>query len=91
MITNVGIQLVTVQKLSEYKGLQEEILIPRITFTSNLPSGYTLQRQQFPLALSYATTFNSCQGMTLERAGFDLTRHVFSHGQLYMALSRIRG
>jgi ATP-dependent exoDNAse (exonuclease V) alpha subunit len=68
----------------------DEVLIPRITFLTELPSEYTLRRQQFPLAPAYATTFNSCQGMTLATLGIDLTRDVFSHGQLYTALSRIR-
>jgi ATP-dependent DNA helicase PIF1 len=67
----------------------EDVLIPRITFETTLPSGHTLLRCQFPLAPAYATTFNSCQGMTLDRIGIDLTRPVFSHGQLYTALSRI--
>ena len=69
---------------------EEDILIPRITFTTDLPSGFHLCRLQFPLAPAYATTFNSCQGMTLEILGVDLTRPVFSHGQLYTALSHIR-
>jgi hypothetical protein len=42
------------------------------------------------LAPAYATTFNSCQGLTLEIVEVDLTRPVFSHGQLYTAPSRIR-
>ncbi|KIM65900.1 hypothetical protein SCLCIDRAFT_54687, partial [Scleroderma citrinum Foug A] len=49
-----------------------------------------LLRRQFPLAPAYATTFNSCQGLTLDRIGLDLTIPVFSHGQLYTAMSRIR-
>ena len=68
----------------------EPILIPRITFEHNLRSGHTLQRHQFPLAPAYATTFNSCQGLTLDKVGVDLTVPVFGHGQLYTALSRIR-
>ncbi|KIK20946.1 hypothetical protein PISMIDRAFT_104802, partial [Pisolithus microcarpus 441] len=44
---------------------------------------------QFPLAPTYATTFNSCQGLTLDRVGIDLTSPVFSHGQLYTALSHV--
>ena len=71
-------------------GIGEDILIPRISFLHQLPSGYTLLRCQFPLAPAYATTFNSCQGLTLDIVGVDLTRPVFSHGQLYTALSRIR-
>jgi hypothetical protein len=85
---------VTVRLLRGVGGRQifdnEQILIPRITFLTDLPSGYTLRRQQFPLAPAYATTFNSCQGMTLDTLGVDLTRPVFSHGQLYTALSRVR-
>ncbi|KIN94736.1 hypothetical protein M404DRAFT_167456, partial [Pisolithus tinctorius Marx 270] len=43
----------------------------------------------FPLAPAYATTFNSCQGLTLDAVSIDLTCPVFSHGQLYTALSHI--
>jgi len=68
----------------------ENVLIPRITFTHELPSVHTLIRRQFPLAPAYATTFNSCQGLTLDCITIDLTRPVFSHRQLYTALTRIR-
>ncbi|KAJ7700179.1 hypothetical protein B0H16DRAFT_1348832, partial [Mycena metata] len=46
-------------------------------------------RKQIPLALCYATTFNGCQGLTVEKLGPDLRRSVFSHGQLYSAMARI--
>ncbi|KZT08459.1 uncharacterized protein LAESUDRAFT_648888 [Laetiporus sulphureus 93-53] len=68
----------------------EHIQLPRIELCYELPTGHTLVRQQFPLAPAYATTFNSCQGLTLDRIGVDLTRDVFCHGQLYTMLSRIR-
>ena len=94
IVTDVGARIITVRLLRGVGGRQifddEQILIPRITFLTDLPSGYTLRRQQFPLAPAYATTFNSCQGMTLDTLGVDLTRPVFSHGQLYTALSRVR-
>jgi ATP-dependent DNA helicase PIF1 len=92
IITGVGVRLVTVKKLIPNASFisTEDILIPCISFTANLSSGYTLTQQQFPLAPSYATTFNSCQGMTLDKSGLDLTRDVFSHGQLCTAFSRIR-
>lgn len=51
---------------------------------------WTVQRRQFPLRLAYATTFNSCQGLTLDRVVLDLTMPVFAHGQLYTSLSRVR-
>ena len=49
-----------------------------------------MQRVQFPLRLAYATTFNSCQGLTLDKTILDLRTPVFAHGQLYTALSRVR-
>ena len=67
----------------------DNILIPRITFEATLHSGRSLRRRQFPLQPVYATTFNSCQGLTLDRIGIELTHAIFSHGQLYTALSRI--
>ncbi|KAJ2913021.1 hypothetical protein MD484_g7399, partial [Candolleomyces efflorescens] len=91
VVKGVANRLVTVQVLKGGGQLEaEDILIPRITFKSELRSGHTLARKQFPLAPAYATTFNSCQGLTLDKVGVDLTSSVFSHGQLYTAMSRIR-
>lgn len=94
VVEGTGDRLIRVRLLSIENGVgiidPEEVLIPRICFSESLHSGHTLLRRQFPLALAYATTFNSCQGLTLDRVGVDLTHPVFSHGQLYTALSRIR-
>jgi hypothetical protein len=35
-------------------------------------------------------TINKSQGGTFDTVGIDLYTHVFSHGQLYCALSRVR-
>ena len=93
VVVTLGRRLVTIRKLgpTPHPSLSsEDVLIPRISFSHLLPSAHTLLRHQFPLALAYATTFNSCQGLTLDTVGIDLIRPVFSHGQLYTALSRIR-
>jgi hypothetical protein len=58
-------------------------LVPRIAFTRSHSSGHTLLWHQFPLAPAHATTFNGCQGLTLDMLGMDLTQPVSSHGQLY--------
>jgi len=43
---------------------------------------------QYPVRLAWAVTIHKCQGMTFEKAIIDIGRGTFSHGQLYVALSR---
>jgi len=63
--------------------------IPRIILDStegDFP--FKLRRCQFPLRLAFAMTINKSQGQSLTYTGLDLRIPVFSHGQLYVALSR---
>ena len=63
--------------------------IPRIALVPNsttLPC--QIKRLQFPVKVAYAMTINKAQGQSLKRVGVDLTDNVFSHGQLYVAISR---
>ena len=58
----------------------------------NMPYGQSFQltRMQFPLRLAYAMTFNKSQSQTLDRVLIDVTGPPFSHGQFYVAMSRVR-
>ena len=68
------------------------IVIPRILFKGRISRRHEafLHRRQFPLRPCYAITIHKSQASTLRRVVVDLRQGVFDHGQLYVALSRVR-
>lgn len=66
------------------------VYIPRICLTVKDPKWpFTLHRRQFPIRISYAMTINKSQGQTLAAVGLYLKAPVFTHGQFYVAVSRV--
>ena len=49
-----------------------------------------MERKQFPLRLAYAMTYNKSQGQEFDKVVVDVRKQPFTHGHLYVALSRIR-
>ncbi|PIA29310.1 hypothetical protein AQUCO_06100079v1 [Aquilegia coerulea] len=65
------------------------VFIPRITLSpSSTKLGIPMSRRQFPIRLAFGMTINKSQGQSVKYLGIDLQIPVFSHAQLYVALSK---
>jgi nucleoside-triphosphatase THEP1 len=89
IIKAISFKLVKVLTL---EALPRIVFIPRIRFKFHLQhtASFNMTRVQFPLRLCYAMTCNKSQGQSMEQEILDLTDDTFSHGQTYVAYSRVR-
>jgi len=93
-MNGVRLAVVTVRRffvIVRHIGEAKEHVIPRIKFDVKVGiDKLHFTRLQVPLRLGYACTIHKAQAATLDRAVIDLRQGVFDHGQLYVALSRVR-
>lgn len=89
IIQHLSNRLITARKLHVTDDSDDMVLIPRIpNFTKENEFPFILKRLQFPVRLAFGMTFNRAQGQSIEICGILLSSSVWTHGQLYVALSR---
>ena len=70
----------------KFKGT--DVLLARIPMTtSEMP--FDFKRLLFPIRLAFVMTINKAQSQSLQVCGLNLENTCFSHGQLYVACSRV--
>lgn len=65
----------------------EHVLIPRIPLITS-DNVIEFKRLQFPIKIAFGMTINKSQGQSFNHIGIDLLQEVFSHGQLYVSMTR---
>ena len=85
----INTHIIKVQLLDESERI---VLIPKIKFKFKLDYGesYQMMRCQFPLRLAYCMTYNKSQSQTFQKILLDCRQEPFTHGHLYVAMSRVR-
>ena len=93
VIRHIGVRVIGVSRITDLHMDDPPVfLLPRITFVVSYGArnAKNVTRRQFPVKPCAAMTMHKSQAATMDRVVIDLRGDVFEHGQLYVAMSRVR-
>ena len=89
IITHIGEFVIRAKIISE-SNIGDTALIPRITVTSKQSKWpFIMKKIRFPIKPCYTRTITKIQGNSLNFVILYLSSSVLSHGQFYVALSKV--
>lgn len=65
-------------------------IVTPVEFEYQVKNEFKFIKKQIPLKLAWATTIHSCQGSTLDYVKADIGSSIFTYGQVYVVLSRVK-